>query len=566
MAGYRTVSSTSALTGGGTGGGIGIAAPDLAEVYAGHYDAEAGTFSTTLVWDALNEKLQIDFKAVLPASLSNWDSWRLILRVPNDGEFDYLFEGEPYSRAAFAPPEPGGEMFGTVGLSGNDLPEAEETWRLIFVSINEALEMNRDAEDLPTGPYVDVTIPARPEQVVFEKPGKPTGLDFSVAAVADAIGVSEVTVALFPPVDDITIGVQLWLEAPSGTNPRDMGSFDFVGTGVQQFKFRYETPSSTTSWKLWASPYTKFYASRLTTSGPDADPFIVRIVSGQAAVSAAMQVVAGVLGVAPGGITNALIGTFAVATANLQDAAVATAKLEDGVITTVKIGDRAVTALKIALLAVESANIANAAITTAKIANLAITNALIANAAITDAKINDLSANKIGAGTITAAVSMTAPTLLITSGTVTVNIDATNKIKITDTTFKRFTQITGTQFRVESSSDTTFFAVLNLGSIGMRRPLSGADVTIQMTNAGIGSSFEINNLNSPFEAMKLDVGSLSFNTTQVLKARRTGWTVPLGTRTRTGYTTSTATVTQVAEALCALIEDLSATHHGIIGA
>lgn len=430
---------------------MGVAAPDLAAVEAGFYDAEAGTFSDELVWDALNERLKIDFKATL-GSLTNWKAWRPIMRIPAaGGDFDYLFEGEPYDKLAFAPPEEGGVMFGTISLTGQDLPTTEETWRLIFVSINLADEMNRDIADIPTGPYVDLTIPARPEQVVFENPGKSTNLDFSVAVVPDAVGVSEVTVTLLPAGDGIAIGDQLWLEAPQGTTPRDMGSFDHQGTGTQTFKFRYETPSITTTWKIWASPYSKFHASKLITSGPDADPFKVRIINGQAAVSAAMEVVAGVLGVKAGGITNALIDTFAVTSTKLADAAVVTAKLDNGVVTTVKLGDRSVTALKIDLLAVETANIQNAAVTTAKIQNLAITNALIANAAITDAKINDLSANKIGAGTITAAVSMTAPTLVITSGTVTVNIDATNKIKVTDSSgaVAAYSKISGEGFLVE---------------------------------------------------------------------------------------------------------------------
>lgn len=440
MAGYRTISTTRSAS---SGTGIGGTAPDLASFEAGHYDQDAGTFSSTLVWDELNSKLQVDFRAVLAADITGWGSWRPVLRIPVDGDFNYIFEGEPYDKAAFAPPEAGGQMFGTLGISGSDLPEVETVWRLYAVSLNGADEPNRDSSDLPTGPYVDLTIPARPEAVTFVKPGKPTLTDLTFAAVADAVGKIEGTLTLFPPADDVTIGVQLWLEAPTGSSPRDMGSFDFIGTGVQVFKFRFDSPTSTTTWKVWASPYTKFHASKLITSGPDADPFIVRIISALDVVAAHMQIVAGVLGVRTGGITEALIGTFAVSSSKLADAAVITAKLADGVITTVKLGDRSVSALKLGLLAVETANIDNAAITTAKIANLAITNALIANAAITDAKINDLSANKIGAGTITAAVSMTSPTLLITSGAITVNIDATNKIKVTDTGLQSFAQVTG---------------------------------------------------------------------------------------------------------------------------
>jgi hypothetical protein len=51
--------------------------------------------------------------------------------------------------------------------------------------------------------------------------------------------------------------------------------------------------------------------------------------------------------------------------------------------------------------------------------------------------------------------------------------------------------------------------------------------------------------------------------TQVLATRRTGWAAPTGTATRTSFDTATATTTQLAERLKALIDDL--TTHGLIG-
>lgn len=64
-----------------------------------------------------------------------------------------------------------------------------------------------------------------------------------------------------------------------------------------------------------------------------------------------------------------------------------------------------------------------------------------------------------------------------------------------------------------------------------------------------------------FEVM--EDGDVNIQGTQVLTARRTGWTAPSGTATRSGFATSTATATEVAEALKALIDDLLT--HGIIG-
>lgn len=56
---------------------------------------------------------------------------------------------------------------------------------------------------------------------------------------------------------------------------------------------------------------------------------------------------------------------------------------------------------------------------------------------------------------------------------------------------------------------------------------------------------------------------LKVGTNQVVAARRTGWTAWTGTATRTTFATGTATLTNVAEALKALIDDLIA--HGLIG-
>ena len=53
------------------------------------------------------------------------------------------------------------------------------------------------------------------------------------------------------------------------------------------------------------------------------------------------------------------------------------------------------------------------------------------------------------------------------------------------------------------------------------------------------------------------------NGTQVLTTRRTGWSAPTGTATRSTFATSTVTTPQLAERMKALIDDLTA--HGLIG-
>lgn len=424
-------------------------APDVVDFEAGNFDVTSGTFTGALEYDTLNEELIIETRSTLPESIENWSGVRFIVRVPDGDDFAYLFEGDPYGIQAFSPPEAGGIMMQTITLAGNDLPAAGIVIRIIANSFNAAGEENLDGDGVPTGPYVDITIPTEEERVTFARPGNVTGLSFTSAIVTDAIGEHEVTVTLTPPGDDIATGVQIYLEAPQATTPLDKGLYDFLDpvTGVQTFKFRHPSPrgSGTVPWKLWAVSYSKYYSQPLMTSGPLAAPFYVAIVGAVSPVDAALRIVSGVLGVNTGGITEDLIGTFAVSDTKIKAAAVITSKLADGVITTVKIGDRQVSALKIGLLAVETANIADAAITTAKITNLAITNALIANAAITDAKIGDVAANKITAGTISASVTLTSPSLVITNSNVTLNVDSTNQFKLSNSS-------TGTSVRIRDSA------------------------------------------------------------------------------------------------------------------
>ena len=60
--------------------------------------------------------------------------------------------------------------------------------------------------------------------------------------------------------------------------------------------------------------------------------------------------------------------------------------------------------------------------------------------------------------------------------------------------------------------------------------------------------------------------TLSVNGTQVVAARRTGWSAATGTATRTGFDTATVTTAQLAERVKALIDDLhGSAGHGLIG-
>lgn len=157
-------------------------------------------------------------------------------------------------------------------------------------------------------------------------------------------------------------------------------------------------------------------------------------------INAAMAVTNGLFGVAAGGITNSFLGNAAVATINVQNLAITNpllaslavqaANLASGSVTstaiaaaavgTAAIQNAAITNALIANLAVSGAQIQNATITGANIANATIAGANIALATITDANIATLSAGKITAGTISAAISVTAGTF--TGSTLTLNL------------------------------------------------------------------------------------------------------------------------------------------------
>ena len=80
-------------------------------------------------------------------------------------------------------------------------------------------------------------------------------------------------------------------------------------------------------------------------------------------------------------------------------------------------------------------------------------------------------------------------------------------------------------------------------------------------NVGIGTTTPSQKLdvNGSAKATSFFVG-----TNQVVSSRKTGWSAPTGTATRTTFATSTVTLSQLAETVKALIDDLS-THHGLIG-
>lgn len=93
--------------------------------------------------------------------------------------------------------------------------------------------------------------------------------------------------------------------------------------------------------------------------------------------------------------------------------------------------------------------------------------------------------------------------------------------------------------------------------------LASNDIAFDFTNnfTTIVRIFGNGNINA---SGRVTATSFFVGTNQVVSSRKSGWTAPTGTATRTTFATSTVTLPQLAERVKALIDDLMS--HGLIGA
>jgi hypothetical protein len=126
----------------------------------------------------------------------------------------------------------------------------------------------------------------------------------------------------------------------------------------------------------------------------------------------------------------------------------------------------------------QNAQIINAArIKNAAIENLKLDRASANKIAIVDADIMNLAVNKLLAGTITVAVAMTAPDLTITTGTDTVKINATDRIKVTNSASSSYIQIFNGSLAAGSTLDGTISATLGFGGLSVISGSSNSGLT-----------------------------------------------------------------------------------------
>lgn len=510
-----------------------------------------------------------------------------------------------------------------VAIKGLRVPAEAVTIRVYLASYSESIDnqLIRATEASPT-PSTTVAVATPAATVIGEEYCKiVTG--FSVqspppSVLEGGVMVTHIKCTFTPPDDPRWSGVRI-VERSELVGDVVLGLFTSSPTDSW-----FPTPVASRNVTIFAVSY----ADQAATSDPD-DDSVNTIVGGftpyqhvtigttlgtidlgqsiSASVGAALQVVAGVLGVAPGGITNSLLGTFAVAQANLANAqiidaarivdlAVETAKLAAGAVTTPKIAllavttavidNAAITNAKIANLAVDGAKIANASIvtahiqnaqiTTALIANLAVTNALIASAAITSVKIGDaevinakiatLDAAKITTGTLT-AINIVGGTLTLNLNGYTTTIDnASYGVGFAGILVRQNSSpnvrsaLIGQGLYVSSNTSVDFVELTTAGG-------SGANGNLYLREWDGSSYTWITRLNSrSIQVTTVGAAGIVFaNGNQLIGTRTTGWGTPTGTLTRTSFDPSTATLVQLGERVAALITDII-QGHGFLGA
>jgi hypothetical protein len=249
--------STAVLGGGGTlSGGSGASTvtgptPDVRFYDAGSWNQSNGTFSHSLTWDLLNQRIVVDFGCALPSDLSNWSGMALFIVLPSGVAVQAcdLITASQFTSAS------GGIVYyyyGSAALSGA-LPNPPQTWTLVACSFNHSGLHNQDSNGRPTGPSVAIATPVLKTPPSFDPPGPVVWADFQTQVTDRNLLV--LTAEYDPPATGgPTLGVQVSLSRPS-LSDEDLGAIDMQGAGRQYITQSHSTPASTENWTLKFTPY-----------------------------------------------------------------------------------------------------------------------------------------------------------------------------------------------------------------------------------------------------------------------------------------------------------------------
>ncbi len=170
-----------------------------------------------------------------------------------------------------------------------------------------------------------------------------------------------------------------------------------------------------------------------------------------------------------------------------------------------------VTTALMAALSITANELASSAVTTSKYAFQSIPQAAIGLLAVGNAQINDLSVTKLTAGTITASVAMTAPTITSTSGSGTVSLAS----GIVTSDFGSLRATLGSGFVLTQNISSGVFSsmsdngiIVNRGSINrLVANFNGSDVVLAIRNAAANLTFEVGSSNCDLFAIPLRMNS-----------------------------------------------------------
>lgn len=176
------------------------------------------------------------------------------------------------------------------------------------------------------------------------------------------------------------------------------------------------------------------------------------------------------------------------------------------------------------------------------------------------------------ASTVTIDAGVTNSTIV--SDTITTLTDAgTNTLRLSGGAPATFRAGRNADQHFEISGDGSgsyITGVCNAGAPKNTFFRGGANSLVTVVDAPTGQSISLrigNTEHANINTTGLNLASgkvVKVASTQVIAARRAGWTPPTGTATRTSFDTTTVTTAQLAERLKALLDDLIA--HGLIGA